>query len=139
MKGTWANKLLSPIYLVLLSVVLNLSSRLLDIPSRLYQVRMMLRVPLVKEQIPKTLYQIKTGYMNNPTNFKKIKLALSIFLNDFLTPRASESVFESRTEVKSIFLFHSFDLLQSFGSQSVKNITFWGLALFDCDLRIIMK
>ena len=83
MKGTWANKLLSPIYLVLLNVVLNLSSRLLDIPSRLYQVRMMLRVPLVKEQIPKTLYQIKTGYMNNPTNFKKIKLALSIILNDF--------------------------------------------------------
>ena len=59
MKGTWANKVLSPIYLVLLNVVLNLSSRLLDIPSRLYQVRMMLRVLLVKQQRPKTLYQIK--------------------------------------------------------------------------------
>ena len=77
--------------------------------------------------------------MNNPTNFKQIKLALSIFLNDFLTPRASESVFESCTEVKSIFLFLSFDLLQSFGSQSVKNKTSWGVAIFGCDQRIIMK
>ena len=77
--------------------------------------------------------------MNNPTIFKKIKLGLSIFVNDFLTPRASESVFESRTEVKSIFLFHSFDLLQSFESQGVKNKSCWGVALFDCDQRMIMK